>query len=91
LSNEIGYQRPEFSADTWTWEIRPIVDKKIGRWYLSFNPTLDRSFHGPGVNQGVVFSPNFKFSYDITKRIAGGLEYYGSWGPITDFSPLHDQ
>ena len=88
LSNEIGYQRPEFSADTWTWEIRPIVDKKIGRWYLSFNPTLDRSFHGPGVNQGVVFSPNFKFSYDITKRIAGGLEYYGSWGPITDFSPL---
>jgi len=91
LSNEIGYQRPEFSADTWTWEIRPIVDKKIGRWYLSFNPTLDRSFHGPGVNQGVVFSPNFKFSYDITKRIAGGLEYYGSWGPITDFSPLHEQ
>src|SRR5438445_57172 len=54
LSNEIGYQRPSFSADTWTWEIRPIVDKKIGRWYLSFNPTLDRSFHGPGVNQGVV-------------------------------------
>jgi hypothetical protein len=91
LSNEIGYQRPEFSADTWTWEIRPIVDKKIGRWYLSFNPTLDRSFHGPGVNEGVVFSPNFKFSYDITKRIAGGLEYYGSYGPITDFSPLHDQ
>jgi hypothetical protein len=91
LSNEIGYQRPSYSADTWTWEIRPIVDKKIGPWYLSFNPTLDRSFHGPAVNQGVVFSPNFKFSYDITKRIAGGLEYYGSWGPITDFNPLHEQ
>ena len=72
LSNEIGYQRPEFSADSWTWEIRPIVDKKVGRWYLSFNPTLDRSFHGPGVNQGVVFSSNFKFSYDITKRILAG-------------------
>jgi hypothetical protein len=91
LSNEIGYQRPEFSADTWTWEIRPIVDKKIGRLVSELQSTLDRSFHGPGVNQGVVFSPNFKFSYDITKRIAGGLEYYGSWGPITDFSPLHDQ
>jgi hypothetical protein len=91
LSNEIGYQRPEFSADTWTWEIRPIVDKKIGRWFLSFNPTLDRSFHGPGVNQGVVFSSSFTFSYDITKRILAGWEYYGSWGPITDFSPLHDQ
>ncbi len=91
VSNEIGYQRSEFSPDTWTWEIRPIVDKKIGGWYLSFNPTLDRSFHGPGVNQGVVFSPNAKFSYDFTKRIAGGLEYYGSLGPITGFDPVRDQ
>jgi hypothetical protein len=91
LSNEIGYQRRQFSTDTWTWEIRPIVDKKIGRWYLSFNPTLDRSFHGPGENEGVVFSPNAKFSYDFTKRIAGGLEYYASYGPITGFDPLKDQ
>jgi Putative MetA-pathway of phenol degradation len=91
LSNEIGYQRAAFSPDTWTWEIRPIVDKKIGGWYLSFNPTLDRSFHGPSVNQGVVFSPNAKFSYDFTRKIAGGLEYYGSLGPITGFDPLREQ
>jgi hypothetical protein len=32
LSNEVGYQRRAFSPDTWTWEIRPIIDKKIGRW-----------------------------------------------------------
>jgi hypothetical protein len=91
LSNEIGYQRAAFSPDTWTWEIRPIIDKKLGRWYLSFNPTLDRSFHGPSVNNGVEFSPNFKFSYDFTKKIAGGLEYYASYGPITGFFPLRDQ
>lgn len=91
ISNEIGYQRAAFSPDTWTWEIRPIVDKTIGPWYFSFNPTLDRSFHGPSVNQGVVFSPNVKFSYNFTKKIAGGLEYYGSVGPITGFSPLRDQ
>ncbi len=30
ISNEIGYQRPIFSGDTWTWEIRPIIDKKRG-------------------------------------------------------------
>lgn len=91
LSTEIGYQRPNFSADTWTWEIRPIVDKKLGPWYLCFNPTLDRSFHGPGVPAGVVFSPNVKFSYDATKRVAAGLEYYGSYGPVTGFDPLRDQ
>ena len=91
LSNEIGYQRAKFSVDTWTWEIRPIVDKQIGRWYLAFNPTLDRSFHGQSVNQGVVFSPNAKFSYNFTQKIAGGLEYYGSTGSITGFLPISQQ
>jgi len=91
LSNEIGYQRRKFSTDTWTWEIRPIVDRQIGPWYLSFNPTLDRSWHGLSVNQGVVFSPNAKVGYNFTKRIAGGLEYYASYGPLTDFDPLRQQ
>ena len=91
LSLEFGYQRHRFSADTWTLEIRPIVDKKLGRWYLSFNPTFDRSFHGPSVSAGVVFSPNFKASYDVTKKVAFGLEYYGSLGPVTGFDPIRDQ
>src|SRR6266481_8773261 len=60
LSAEFGYQRAVFSADTWTWEIRPIIDKKLGKWYWSFNPSFDRSFHGPGVSKGLEFSPNFK-------------------------------
>ncbi len=91
LSTEIGYQRAAFSSDTWTWEIRPIVDKKIGRWYFSFNPALDRSFHGPGVNQGVTFSPNAKFSFDVTKKVAAGLEYYASYGSLSGFDALRDQ
>jgi hypothetical protein len=91
LSLEFGYQRYRFSPDTWTLEIRPIIDKQIGRWYLSFNPTLDRAFHGPSVSSGLVFSPNFKAGFDFTKKIQGGLEYYGSLGPIGSFDPLRDQ
>ena len=91
LSQEIGCQRRAFSPDSWTWEIRPIVDKQIGRWYLSFNPALDRSFHGESVSKGVEFSPNAKVSFNFTKRIAGGLEYYASYGSITGFDPLREQ
>jgi hypothetical protein len=91
ISNEIGWQRPKFSLDTWTWEIRPIIDKKIDKWYLAFNPTFDRSFHGPESKRGFEFSPNFKFSYDITKKMAAGVEYYGSYGPVSGFDPLRDQ
>ncbi len=91
LSTEFGYQRRQFAPDTWTLEIRPIVDKKIGPWYLAFNPAVDRSLHGPGVHQGWGFSPDGKFSYDLTKKIAAGLEYYGSLGPIGNFDPLAQQ
>jgi hypothetical protein len=91
ISNELGYVRRQYSTDTWTWEIRPIIDQKVGRWYWSINPTLDRSFHGTSVSQGVVFSPNFKFSYDFTPKIAGGLEYYGSVGPVSGFVPIPQQ
>ncbi len=91
LSGEIGYQRPKFSVDTWTLELRPIVDKQLGRWYLAFNPTLERSLHGANENKGFEFSPNVKFSYDLTKKITGGMEYYGSVGPITGFDPITEQ
>jgi hypothetical protein len=91
ISNEIGYQRRQFSTDTWTWEVRPIIDKKINRWYLSFNPTLDKSIHGASVPEGWVFSPNAKLSYDFSKVISGGLEYYGSVGPVGNPDPLANQ
>jgi hypothetical protein len=91
LSSEFGYQRAAYSPDTWTLELRPIVDKQIGKLYLSFNPTVDRSFHGPNVSQGVVFSPNVKVGYDITKVVNAGFEYYGSVGPVTGFDPLREQ
>jgi hypothetical protein len=91
LSTEFGYQRRVFSPDTWTIEIRPIVDQKIGRWYWAFNPSVDRSFHGRDVGSGFEFSPNFKFSYDFTPKISGGIEYYGALGPVTDFDPVYQQ
>jgi hypothetical protein len=91
LSAEVGYQRANYFADSWTMELRPIVDKKIGPWYLSFNPTFDKSFHGPSQNLGWDFSPNVKVSYDFSKQIAGGLEYYGAVGSLTNIDPIREQ
>jgi len=90
LSTEIGYQRPSFSEDTWTWEIRPIIDKQLHRWYFSFNPAFEKSLQGLNSSQGFGFAPNAKISFDITKVVAIGAEYYSSLGPIGDF-PTWDQ
>ena len=91
LSQEIGYQRARFSPDTWTWEIRPIVDKQQGRFYWAINPAFERTLHGPGVLDGLVFAPNVKVSWDFTKKVAAGIEYYAEYGRLGDFERLHDQ
>lgn len=91
ISQEIGYQRRKYSTDTWTYELRPIIDKQMGRWYVAFNPAMDKSIHGTTANQGFVFSPNVKISYDFTKTVTGGIEYYGSVGPVTGFDPVAQQ
>jgi len=91
LSTEIGYQRAVYSPDTWTWEIRPIVDKALGRWYFAVNPALERTFHGPDVKQGIGFAPGAKVGYDFTKAVSGGIEYYADYGRITAPDTLHNQ
>ncbi len=91
LSMEVGYQKPKFSEDTWTWEIRPIIDKQFGRWYAAVNPAFERSFSGANSARGFEFSPSAKLSYDFTKKVTLGVEYYASYGPVTNFDPQSSQ
>ncbi|HLJ49013.1 MAG TPA: transporter [Bryobacteraceae bacterium] len=91
LSQEIGWQKRQYSVATWTYELRPIIDKQLGRLYLSFNPTFDRAFNSVEAKRGFEFSPNFKAGWDFTKKVNMGVEYYGAYGPVTGFDPLRDQ
>jgi hypothetical protein len=80
LSSEIGYMRPLFSEDGWTWEIRPIVDEYRGRWYLAVNPTFEWSLSAQNVVPGLRFTPSAKCTYDVTERVSAGFEYYAAPG-----------
>lgn len=91
LSIEYGVQKQQYSANTSTLEVRPIIDKKFHKIYCSLNPTLDKSFSGPDQKRGFIFSPNIKGSYDVTKIVALGLEYYGSTGPFFQYDPIQQQ
>lgn len=91
LSVETGYQQSSYSLDTWTLEIRPIIDKQIGPWYFAFNPVLDQTLKGPGTKTGIEFSPQAKIGYDLTKVVSPGIEYYGGLGPIGNFLPSSQQ
>lgn len=91
LSLEFGFQKAAYSASTESLEIRPIVDKKWNKLYLAFNPTVDRSFAGVGDNKNYIFSPNVKGSYDVSKLVALGIEYYGTTGPFFHYDPISEQ
>lgn len=90
LSTEFGYQRQEYSSDTWSIEIRPIVDKQFGNFYISFNPTLGIGLKGISNDHTPGFEPNLKASYTI-KKIALGLEYYGDIGQLDQSSSFSQQ
>jgi hypothetical protein len=91
LSMEVGYQRATVSPDTWTWEIRPIVDKQLGHWYLAVNPALERTLRGPDVTKGFEFAPAAQVGYDVSKVVNIAAEYYASFGSISEFDPMAEQ
>jgi hypothetical protein len=91
LSAEVGYQRRAFTEDTWSCEIRPIIDKQLGRWYVSLNPAFEKSLHGLNSSAGFVFAPSAKVSYELTKKVAAGIEYYSSLGPVGRFGTWQEQ
>jgi len=91
LSIEFGMQKRQFAEDTTNLEIRPIIDKQLGRLYVALNPALEKSIVGSNAAAGFEFSPNVKVSYDVTKVITLGLEYYGSVGPISEWDTSPNQ
>jgi hypothetical protein len=91
MSAEFGFQKAAFSANTSTLELRPIVDKRAGKIYMAFNPTLGKSFAGPDKSRGLIFSPSAKGSYDVSKVVALGIEYYGSTGPFFQYDAFQKQ
>ena len=88
VSFEGGFVKDGYDPDIWTLEIRPIVDKQLGPVYLALNPVVDLTFKGADAGRGAIFAPDFKFSYQIGKVWAPGIEYYGSWGPFRHFDPI---
>jgi hypothetical protein len=91
VSTEIGWVGRQFAGDTWSWEIRPIIDKEMGRWYVSFNPALEKSLHGSNSGRGFEFAPALNVKFNVTPKVAAGIEYYGGLGPVSHFDPRAEQ
>lgn len=91
LSVEIGYQRKEYSPETWNVELRPIIDKTFGKFYISLNPTIGVPIKGLDNETAAAFAPNIKAAFAVTPKVSLGSEYYGDLGALNHFEAGPDQ
>jgi hypothetical protein len=80
ISQEFGWAKTKYAADDWTYELRPIIDKEMGRFYVSLNPVLGKSLHGPASSQPFAFTPQALAGMAVAPKVNLALEYYGAFG-----------
>jgi hypothetical protein len=91
ISQEIGWAKKAFSADQWTYELRPIIDKQMGLWYVSVNPVLGKSLRGPNAAEPFDVTPNVNVGLDVTPRLNIAAEYYGFTGTVRHLESIDRQ
>ena len=91
LSGEVGFPRDLYEENSVTLEVRPILEKRLGRCQLDFNPVIGRALRGPGQHDGWDFEPAARIAYQWNARLDLSLEYYGALGPVGNLLPGHEQ
>jgi len=91
LSGEVGFPREQYEENSVTLEIRPIIEKKFGRFQVDVNPVIGRALRGPGRDEGWDFEPGVRLGYELNRRLDLSLEYYGAVGPLGDLLPTDEQ
>jgi hypothetical protein len=71
----MGFPRALYEENATTLEIRPILEKSLGRFELDFNPVIGRALRGPGTKEGWDFEPGARFAFALTPRFEPTLEY----------------
>ncbi len=84
LSLEVGPERRGAFGDSWSLEVRPIVDRRAGPWYVSLNPALERPLAGARGAEWE-FAPGATLTFDAGRVLTVGVEYYGGFGPLSGF------
>jgi hypothetical protein len=91
LVAEFSFNKTTYEENTRGLEIRPIIEKHIGRLQLDGNPVFGRALRGPGTSEGWVFEPAGRVAWQTSRWFTPSLEYYSSLGPVRNVLPLHDQ
>jgi hypothetical protein len=85
------HKTPQFDNADIELELRPIVEKDLGRFSLIANPIFEKVLKGVGIHEGFEFGYSTAVYYRWTRYLSPGLEFYGGVGLIDDTDPLSEQ
>ncbi|MEP6626605.1 MAG: hypothetical protein ABJA32_01430 [Ginsengibacter sp.] len=90
LSMEIGYIKPDGEKNyVMDGELRPIIDKTIGKIYLGFNPNIGFVFTGP--DRHAEIEPQVKVYYNVLDKFGIGIEYYSALGTFREIENVRNE
>jgi hypothetical protein len=85
------HKSPQFDDTTWELELKPIMERAVGRLSLIANPVFEKVLSGVGKHQGFEFGYRNGAYYRWMRYFSPGVEFYGGLGLIDDTNPLRDQ
>ncbi len=85
------HHTPQFDDADIELELRPILEKDIGRFSFIANPIFEKVLKGVGVHEGFEFGYSTGAYYRWMRYLSPGVEFYGGAGLIDDTDPLDQQ
>jgi hypothetical protein len=93
LAAELEFPRPAYDENSAGLELRPILEKRVGRVQLEFNPVIERGLRGRGANGAGnwEFEPGARVGVTINPRVDLSVEYYGKMGLLGSAFPAAER
>ena len=85
------HKTPQFDEANLELELKPIIEKDVGRFSLVANPVFEKPLYGSGHDQGFEFGYRNAAYYAWKPYLSPGIEFYGGIGLLDDSDPLSSQ
>jgi hypothetical protein len=72
-------------------ELKPIIEKDLGRFSVILNPVFEKVLYGGGHHEGFEFGYRNGAYYRWLKYLSPGVEVYGGIGVMDNSDPLDEQ
>jgi hypothetical protein len=85
------HKTPQFDDAELELEVRPIIEKDVGRVQLIAEPIFEKPLVAPDTSGGFEFGYIAAAYYSLWRELSPGVEFYGGIGLMSDTDPIHEQ